>query len=66
MNNTKEDVAWLGIRFLDVLFHRLAQWGIAGLVALHNLSTLFCDYDDVIIFVYYLHYMFMPPSIWMT
>ena len=67
MNNTKEDVAWFGVRFLDVLLHCFAQGLIAGLVALHDFACRLRNNDDVIIFVENLHdYMFMPPSIWIT
>ena len=51
MNHTKEHAARLGIRFLDVLFHRLRQRLVAGLVALNNLSRAFIDDDKMVIFV---------------
>ena len=56
MNNTKEDVAWFGIRFLDVLLDGVAEGLVAGLVALHNFTSRLGDDDDVVVFVYYLHW----------
>ena len=66
VNHTEEDVAGLGTRFLDVLFHRLHQRLVAGLVALDDFSRTLVDDDEMVVFVEDVHYMFMPPSTWMT
>ena len=55
MNNTKEDRTWFGVGFLDVLFHCLAQWGVASLVALYDFSRLLVDNNDVVVFVENFH-----------
>ena len=55
VNNTKEDVAGLGIRFLDVLLYCLAERSVAGLVALDYLPALLRDDDDVVVFVEDVH-----------
>ena len=63
MNDTKEDVAWLGIRFLDILLHRFAQRSVASLIALNNLPTFLRYNDDMVVLVYYLHSLsnYSPP-----
>ena len=55
MNDTKEDGARLGVGFLDVLFHHVAQGGIACLVALNDFSRLLVDNDDMVVFVENFH-----------
>ena len=55
MNDTKEDGARLGVGFLDVLFHHVAQGGVASLVALYDFSRLLVDNDDVVVFVENFH-----------
>jgi len=56
VHNTEEHVAGLGVGFLDVLLDDLAQGLVAGLVALHNFTSRLGDDDDVVVFVYYLHW----------
>ena len=57
MNNTKEDVARFGIRFLDVLLHCFAQGFVTSLVALYNFPCRLRNNDDVIIFVDYIYHL---------
>lgn len=77
MNHTKEHFARFGIAFLDVCFHQVGEWRVAGLVALNNLARLLRDDDDMVVFVENFQlstgcfqlrakgepYIFMPPSI---
>ena len=51
MNDTKEDVAWFGIRFLDVFFDRFRKRFVTSLVALNNFRTGLVDNNHMIIFV---------------
>lgn len=51
MNDTKEDSTWFGVAFLDVSFHRLGEWEVAGLISLHDFPRTLRDDDDMVIFV---------------
>ena len=63
VNHTKEDVAWFGIRFLDVLLHCLAQRCVAGLVALNDFTTLLRDDDKVVVFVKNGHFLHIHSTV---
>ena len=55
MDNTKEYSTRLLVLLLDVGLDHLRQWGVTRLVALHYLTTLFGDDDNVVVFVEYFH-----------
>ena len=66
MHHAEENIPRLVILRLDIVFHRLGERLVAGLVALHDLAALLIDDDNMIVFVNRLHYMFIPPSTWIT
>jgi len=51
MYDAEEYGTGLGILLLDICLHRLGEWGVAGLVALHDLPCTLRDDDYVVIFV---------------
>ena len=51
MHHPEEHIARFVVLRLDIFLHRLRERTVAGLVALHDLTTLFIDDDDMIIFV---------------
>ena len=40
---------------LDVVFHNFRKGAVASFVTLHNLSAFLVDYDNMVVFVDYLH-----------
>ena len=56
MHHAEKHVARLMVLLLDIFLHRLSEWRVAGLVALHDLATLLIDDDDVIVLVNDLHH----------
>ena len=51
MHNAEKYGAGLRILLFDIRFHRLGEWSVASLVALHDFTRTLRDDDDVIIFV---------------
>ena len=56
VSHTEEHVARLLISLLDESFQSLAERFITRLIALHNLMASLADHNEMIVFVYYLHY----------
>ena len=55
MGDAQKHRTGLLVFLLDILFHRLRQRFVAGLVALHDLSASLRHDDQMVVFIYYFH-----------
>ena len=51
MYDAEEHGAGLRVFLLDIRFHRLGEWSVASLVALHDFTRTLRDDDNMVIFV---------------
>lgn len=55
MHNTAKYVSRLVVFLFKIIFDMFGEWGVSGLVSLHDFSRRFVDNNYVIVFVYYFH-----------
>ena len=55
MHHAEEHGPWLLVLLLQIVLYNIRKGAIASLVALHDLPTLFVDYDDMVVLVNDLH-----------
>src|SRR5574344_55706 len=55
MDYPQKHITWFLIFLLDIILHSIRERSIAGLVSLYDFSALLVYYDDMVIFVKYLH-----------
>ena len=75
--DTEKDVARFLVFLLDIILHNVRERSIARFVFLDDFSAFFVYDDNMVVFVndchdvfqtlmFDCHYMFMPPSTWIT